>query len=85
MARAVTGQLYVRIVDKGAGLMWGFCAAWVWDTVRKFLIKEGYEQTALTPGDILNTLHGVVAHNGWRENKNTKMCRLYLMVKPKVS
>ena len=63
--------------------MWGFFAAWVWDTVREFLIKECYEETALTPGDILITLRGVVAQNGWWENKNTKMCRLYLIGKAK--
>ena len=36
-------MLYVRIVDKGPGELWGFCRAWAWDVVHDFLIKEGYK------------------------------------------
>ena len=35
-------HFYIRIVDKGAGEMWGFCRQWMWDAVEEFLKKEKY-------------------------------------------
>ena len=40
-----TFVVYVQIVDKGQGELWGLYRTWVWDTVRGFLRTEGYEET----------------------------------------
>ena len=43
VVRETSGVIYVRIVDKGPGELWGFCRAWVWDIVWQFLETEGYQ------------------------------------------
>ena len=83
VAESIRGVLYVRIVDKGAGHIWGFCAAWMWDTVREFLLKEGYTETTATGDTIMTLPQGIVADKGWRGNKQCRMCHLYLIGKAK--
>ena len=33
-------------MDKGAGELWGCCAAWIWDTVARFMIREQFHDTS---------------------------------------
>ena len=39
----------ICIVDKGAGELWGFCAAWVWDQVQQFMCEENFQRVGSTP------------------------------------
>ena len=50
-AETIGSSLYVRIVDKGVGHMWGFCKSWAWDQLEAFL-AEGYTATPDTPDAI---------------------------------
>ena len=45
LVKRVSHMIYVRIVDKGPGEIWGFCRAWVWESVIEFLKAEGYRET----------------------------------------
>ena len=42
---------YIRIVDKGSGELWGFCPAWVWEKVTKFMINEKFDHTGWTQNE----------------------------------
>ena len=68
LARAGSGIVYVRIVDKGAGQIWGSCGAWVWNTITEFLLIEGYTGTSLSFGAMLGTLLDAIIGKGWRSN-----------------
>jgi hypothetical protein len=35
-------------VDNGAGEMWGFCSAWLWDQVEEFMKKEKFVAACCT-------------------------------------
>ena len=34
--------MYVRIVDKGPDMLWGFCRVCAWDVILPFVTQEGY-------------------------------------------
>ena len=36
IARDLSAFVIVRLVDKGPGMMWGFCRAWAWDAMQAF-------------------------------------------------
>ena len=82
-ASDLSGVLCVRIVDKGAGEVWGFCATWVWDIVHEFLQKEGYTAIGLCAADVTTLMQDVVTSKGWPTNPKTQLCRLYLIDKAK--
>ena len=62
---------YIRIVDKGAGELWGFCAAWVWDQVRS------------TPQSWERLISQAVTRMHLQRNQQGHLCVLYLLSKAK--
>ena len=42
IAKELSEVFMVRVVDKGAGQLWGFCNQWVWDCTEQLLIHRGY-------------------------------------------
>ena len=79
----VACMLYVRIVDKGPGKLWGFCKAWAWDVVREFLNKEGYKPVQDTSAECHRLMSSIAANQGWSVNSKAELCRLYLLGKAK--
>ena len=48
-AARITKHFYLRIVDKGVGVLWAFRRHWVWGVLEQFLHAEGYIESPLTP------------------------------------
>ena len=48
LSKFLSRSQHVHIVDKGAGEMWGFCAAWLWDQVEEFMRKEKFTPAGCT-------------------------------------
>ena len=61
----MSADFYVRIVDKGAGVLWGFCKQWVWLQVAKFLTKGGYQQVPGTANDFVVQGGKLTEELGW--------------------
>ena len=76
-------SFYVRIVDKGPGVMWGFCKAWVWDTVCDFSLTEGYQETSATDAEVQAFMKAIGLGNDWPSNNRAQVCRMYLIGKAK--
>ena len=64
----VSCMLYVRIVDKGPGVLWGFCKAWTLDVVHEFLHKEGYKPVQDTTAECHRLMSSIAVHQGWSVN-----------------
>ena len=45
----ISDHFYVRIVDKGAGELWGFCKNGLWNETEEFLRAEKYITVFSTP------------------------------------
>ena len=43
VSQKLSADFYVHIIDKGAGVLGGFCKHWVWQHVAEFLTKGGYQ------------------------------------------
>ena len=69
LASNLSDIIYVRIVDKGVGEIWGFCTAWVWDTVRQFLQTEGYDENSPTPNGVTSLLMQIASNKKWQSNE----------------
>ena len=83
VVQELSGVMYVKLVDKGLGELWGFCRAWVWDTGRHFLETEGYSETAHTDAQVTELMKDVVSGKEWPANSRAQICRLYLTGKAK--
>ena len=75
--------LYVRIVDRGPGELWGFCRTRAWDVVHNFLTKEGYKPVKETAVECHKLMSSIAENKGWPVNTGAELCRLYLIGKAK--
>ena len=82
-ATAICASHYVRIVDKGVGVMWGFCRQWMWDILEEFLIQEGYTRCNQSQQDITAQIRKIIQSNGWDNDQAGRIASLYLIGKAK--
>ena len=83
LADQVTKHFYVRIVDKGVGVMWGFCRHWVWGVLQKFLADEGYTPAPGDPSSTVSAIRSDIMRRGWEMNEAGQLAILYLIGKAK--
>jgi hypothetical protein len=76
-------SLYIRIVDKGVGQVWGFCKWWVWGVLESFVRAEGYVTSSASPSDVKSKILKLVEQNGWDGNPQGMLCTMYLLGKAK--
>ena len=74
---------YVRIVDKGVGMLWGFCEHWMWSVLEEFLRKEKYVPCSQSQQEISDAVKKLVQGNDWTVNPQGRMALLYLIGKAK--
>ena len=74
----------VRVVDKGAGQLWGFCNRWMWDCTEQFLLEGGYLKDTRSPTQYMREVSDMVQQLGWPVTKRAKLCRLYIIAKAKI-
>ena len=55
---------YVRIVDKGPGLLWGFCKRFIWDSLVEFMIAEGYMRDSCSAKQYTKKMRDLVGKRG---------------------
>ena len=79
--QSITDHMYVRIIDKGAGEMQGFCKWWLWGVVEEFLRTEGYIQVKQDPASVHSAIASLVSEFWWGVNSKGKMCVLYVIAK----
>ena len=79
----LTSSAYCRIVDKGPGLIWGFCQSFVWQTVCEFLQKEGYIPRGTSEAQYSAYIGKILSDRGWATNPVAKTAMFYLMAKAK--
>ena len=83
LSRFLSRSQYVRIVDKGAGEMWGFCSAWLWDQVEEFMRKEKFTHADCTMDQWNNRIAKVVRDMSLQRNPKGRLCILYVLAKAK--
>ena len=83
LAKHLAQFQYIRIVDKGAGELWGFCGAWVWDQVHDFMLAENFQRSGSSPKDWEKHISGVVEKMSLQRNRLGRLCVLYLLSKAK--
>ena len=76
-------SLYIRIVDKGVGMLWGFCRHWAWQRTHEFMVEEGYRAYSRPPHKVIDTLKKEIHKQGWEINTKGKLGSLYLIGKAK--
>ena len=77
-AAVISHDFVVRVVDKGAGQLWGFCKRWVWDSAVQFLADEGYTRTYSTVGQYTHTASSEVTKRACAQSPRLKITRMYL-------
>ena len=63
-------------MDKGAGEMWGFCAAWLWDQVEEFMRKENFIPAGCTVDQWNTKIARVVKDMSLQRNPKGRLCIL---------
>ena len=63
-AAGITQHFYVRIVDKGVGVMWAFCHHCSWHVLQGFLQAEGYVPAPLTPSAAVKSIRSDIMRRG---------------------
>ena len=81
--KQLTSYLYIRIVDKGAGQIWGFCKWWVWRVLESFVRSEGYVPSSASTADTKAKILALVESHGWDNSPQGRLCILYLLGKAK--
>ena len=82
-AQRISDSHYNRIVDKGVGVMWGFCKHWLWGVVESFLKSEGYVSAPEGQHDVVKRIHNIIDKNGWDRDPAGRLAYLYLIGKAK--
>ena len=82
-AHLLSSALYIRIVDKGVGLMWGFCKLRAWDQLRGFVTGEGCIPCTARAASVESTLHEKNKHVHWDVNPKGQLGSLCLLGKVK--
>ena len=75
----VTKHLYVRVVDKGAGELWGFCKHWLWNQTEQFLRTEKYITSDATPEENMAETAELIKEWGWNANPRARFCVLCII------
>ena len=83
LSKFLSRSQHVRIVDKGAGEMWGFCAAWLWDQVEEFMRKENFTPAGCTVDQWNTKIARVVKDMNLQRNPKGRLCILYVLAKAK--
>ena len=60
----ITKLFYVRLVDKGVGVLWAFCGHWGWGVLEQFLHTEDYIESPLTPQVAMTTIRNDLMRRG---------------------
>ena len=84
IAETLSKVAVIRVADKSAAMLWGFCAALVWDNVDRFLISENYTPLPFSSSDAVkgNLSSAIQAHH-WPLNKNASIPLLCILAKAK--
>ena len=82
-ASDISASHYVRIVDKGVGVLWGFCKHWMWTVLHKFLVQEGYTACHDTPAQVTARIKSIIDSNNWESDPVGRIASLYLIGKAK--
>ena len=82
-AKHISSSHYVRIVDKGVGVMWGFCKHWMWSVLMEFLQKEKYVQCHESAASVQQRVSDLVMARDWQKNPMGKLALLYLIGRAK--
>ena len=80
-AKSVCQSHYVRIVDKGVGVLWAFCRHWVWGIIQQFLKSEGYTPSPKTLPQAMAFVSAELDAGGWDRNTAGQLPLLYLLGK----
>ena len=80
-AKSVCQSHYVRIVDKGVGVLWAFCRHWVWGIIQQFLKSEGYTPSPKTLPQAMAFVSAELDARGWDRNTAGQLPLLYLLGK----
>ena len=80
-AKSVYESHYVRIVDKGVGVLWAFCRHWVWGVIQQFLKSEGYTPSPKTLPQAMAFVSAELDARGWDRNTAGQLPLLYLLGK----
>ena len=72
---------YIRVMDKGAGEMWGFCSAWLWDRVQEFMRNETFVPAGSTQAQ--RKISKAVRDMNLQRNPKGRFCILYVLAKAK--
>ena len=79
----VSKHMYARVVDKGAGELWGFYQHWLWGKTEEFLRKEKYLTSTSTPEQVVAETTALIKEKGWHANPRARFCVLYIIGKAK--
>ena len=82
-AVVVSESHYVRIVDKGIGVMWAFCKHWVWSVLDEFLTAEGYVSSSLSVPQALAYIRSEIKKLRWSADSSRQLPLSYLLGKYK--
>ena len=82
-AERLTSVVYVRIVDKGPGLLWGFCKKFVWDALLEFMTAKGYVRDSCSVKEYTTKIREMVQSKQWSLNQNGEIALLYLLSEAK--
>ena len=74
---------YIRIVDKGAGELWGFCSAWVRDKVTEFMITEKFPDTQWSQEQWDTNVATTIQEMQLQRNQQGKLCVMHVLAKAK--
>ena len=82
-AAVVSESHYVRIVDKGVGVMWAFCKHRVCSVLDEFLMAEGYVASSLSAPQALSYIRSEIEKRGWSADSSGQLPLLYVLGKYK--
>ena len=83
LSRFLAKFQYIRVVDKGADEMWGFCPTWVWDKVEEFMRAEKFINTRWQKPDWDQSISAAVQAMALQRNPQGRMCVLDVLAKAK--
>ena len=83
IASALAPHAVIRVVDKGPGIMWGFCRVWAWDELQSFMHQQGYHKETASPDSIFQAIQSLAKNHAWPLNNKARLAVLYLIGKAK--
>ena len=83
IASALAPHAVVRLVDKGLGVMWGFCPAWALQELQSFMRQQGCHKEITSPDSIFQAIQSSAKSHAWPLNNKARLALLYLIDKAK--